>query len=244
MSTASIKNKIASSIFGAHRPFFLAQENIHSCLLTYQKKEIKLNDFELSQISLPNNYKEMSNKRLCEFLAGRISAKCAINQLDHNMSHHVGYLPDRSPNWPNGTLGSITHTDSVVASCVANTKHYRNIGIDIEEILSHEQCSEIRTYVLTNMEAEYDLHNINMTLEAYTTLLFSAKESIYKALYKDVGRFFDFETVQLIDLQTDRLHFRLMGNLSNLWRAGTKITVNYAFIDSNVYTAVFIKNGQ
>src|SRR5438309_9961231 len=42
----------------------------------------------------------------------------------------VGMAADRSPVWPRGYVGSITHTDDVVGVVVARLAYVRSIGVD------------------------------------------------------------------------------------------------------------------
>jgi len=71
-------------------------------------------------------------QRLREFRAGRIYARRALRALG---------VPDgpilpgklRSPIWPSGSTGSISHCRNLCAAVVGLTKDIASIGIDIED---------------------------------------------------------------------------------------------------------------
>lgn len=91
--------------------------------------------------------------RLREFASGRAYAKQALAMLGmHNVELPLG--PSRSPIWPSGVTGSITHTridgyESCVAAAVAYTNSIAAIGIDLEY---EPIVPDIWHYVLTERE--------------------------------------------------------------------------------------------
>jgi enterobactin synthetase component D len=80
-------------------------------------------------------------------------------------------------------------------------------------------------------------------LEALT-LVFSAKESVFKCLYPRVGRFFDFHDVRLGEVRSDLGTFtvRLVKSLSGELRAGTVLAGRFAIECGRVHTAVFLRS--
>jgi enterobactin synthetase component D len=72
------------------------------------------------------------------------------------------------------------------------------------------------------------------------TLLFSAKEALYKALYPSVRKVFDFSAAHAIDLQHGALKLRLSHAWGAGWPRGTNIQVQYAFQEGYVFTAICI----
>lgn len=200
-------------------------------------------DFGKYGIALPHNFQEMGTKRRREYLAGRLCARKALEfagrfDLPPPSSH-----ADRSPNWPDGIIGSISHTDHIAAASIASSCHYRSLGIDIEPIMGRETCNMISEDVLVAGEDYINrpksLHPIRE--EEYTTLIFSAKESIYKSLYRDVGKFFGFEAVRLEKVQSNKLTFSVRNSLCDKWFKGTLIDVYYQITQGNVYTLSVIE---
>ena len=96
------------------------------------------NDFQRSAIEPPPSIQRSVAKRQAEFLAGRICARAALQQLQGS-----GVVPpigeDRAPVWPAHICGSITHSTGRAAAIVANKQHWRGLGMDLENLLNpHE----------------------------------------------------------------------------------------------------------
>jgi 4'-phosphopantetheinyl transferase EntD len=94
------------------------------------------------------------------------------------------------PLWPAGVVGSITHTTGYFAAAVAQADKIRSIGIDAEVhgelpegVLSHIGFGPERTW----------LAGQDHTDVWWDRLLFSAKESVYKAWFPLTGRWLGFE---------------------------------------------------
>src|SRR5262249_55965439 len=72
--------------------------------------------------------------RTMEFRAGRHCARIALSRL--NVQGPVLRAPDRSPIWPEGTVGSIAHTRraerSFCGAAVARVGLVRALGLDVE----------------------------------------------------------------------------------------------------------------
>ncbi|HYZ21626.1 MAG TPA: 4'-phosphopantetheinyl transferase superfamily protein [Rhodopila sp.] len=140
-------------------------------------------------------------RRRSEYVAGR---RCAVRALE--LSHlqaplHVGTVgrrADRSPIWPAGRVGSITHTGSYAAAAVSGCDRVRSVGIDSEILLGREHAADLGSFMGSDEE-------IRRAATAFgcrrlgITVLFSAKESLFKCLFPVVAVLFDFPDVQLID---------------------------------------------
>ena len=77
----------------------------------------------------------VTSERMLELRTGRQYAKQALSSLGIN-GVELPVLPDRSPAWPSGTTGSITHVrgrhGSHCAVAVGLAAKFSSIGIDIE----------------------------------------------------------------------------------------------------------------
>src|SRR2546422_1577160 len=94
----------------------------------------------------------------------------------------VAVAADRSPLWPQGYVGSITHTDDLLGVAVARRKDFRSIGIDAEAIIPPETTVEIDELCMGERErALRDSAGIDR--QTFSSLCFSAKESFFKCLY-------------------------------------------------------------
>ncbi|SBS34833.1 4'-phosphopantetheinyl transferase Npt [Marinomonas spartinae] len=200
--------------------------------------------FELGVRFPPSLEKAVASRR-AEFLAGRYLAKQML-QKDGNddlKDFEVIVGPDRCPVWPNGVLGSITHSQNIAACVMAQlpcADYY--LGIDAEKILTLETCQEIESSIVTSDEMMY-MKEVGFSDEVALTLIFSAKESVFKALYSFIGQYFGFEEANLVKVDREKqiLYFSLSPFLSN--KSGIKKILNCQFSIQGemVMTLVFDK---
>ena len=140
-------------------------------------------------------------KRRREFTTGRDCARTALAALG------VPPVPilrgERgAPQWPAGYAGSITHCAGYRAAAVASTREVLTIGLDAEpnEILPDGVLDRIS---LPGERARLRDLAAAAPGTCWDRLLFSAKESVYKAWFPLTGRWLGFEdadiTVNLAD---------------------------------------------
>ncbi|WP_208855640.1 4'-phosphopantetheinyl transferase family protein [Rhodopseudomonas palustris] len=70
--------------------------------------------------------------RVREFTAGRNCARAALRIMGHPATP-IPARPDRLSSWPAGVCGSISHDADYCAVAVAQARHLRSIGIDVEQ---------------------------------------------------------------------------------------------------------------
>ena len=144
-------------------------------------------------------------KRQAEFLAGRRCAIAALHEQGRSVSE-VAIGPDYAPVWPCGFLGSITHSDGIAAAVVTGDTALRGVGIDIEKIPGASTLEALRDLVIVEKERRtLDALASSMGTAAAFTVVFSAKESFYKATAKTVGRVFDFSAVCVLGMSESGL---------------------------------------
>jgi enterobactin synthetase component D len=144
-------------------------------------------------------------KRRAEFLAGRYVARIALECLNiQSFALCVG--KNRQPMWPQGIVGSISHTNTHAVSVVSPSLCY--LGVDIELLLTSEQAREISDSV-ARAEEYKRICDRGMSFQFAVSLLFSAKESLFKAIFPRVGRYLDFCSSKLIDIDTEKKVLRL-----------------------------------
>jgi 4'-phosphopantetheinyl transferase EntD len=117
--------------------------------------------------------------------------------------------PDRAPRWPDGVVGSLTHTGDApggyAAAAVALSRDMRAVGIDAEK--SQPLPLRLWRLVLTSAE-QMRLRNADPDHEGvHAKIVFSAKECFYKAQFPSTGRRLGFHDVE-IDLDLDREQFQ------------------------------------
>jgi 4'-phosphopantetheinyl transferase EntD len=148
-------------------------------------------------------------KRRAEFTTGRACARRALGQL--------GFPPGPilagergEPLWPAGAIGSITHCDGYRAAAAAPAGEVMALGIDAEpnlplpdgllgDIARPEERPGLAELARSNPSVHWD------------RLLFSAKESVYKAWFPLAGRWLGFEDATLtIDRRGEAFSARLL----------------------------------
>lgn len=147
---------------------------------------------------LPDQLHKAVLKRQVEFLAGRSCARQALAVLTGCTQVLIPQQSDRSPGWPAGVVGAITHTVGYAAALVAPGTMYDGVGIDCERFLSPDQLP-LQRHICTPNELDnlYALHQTWSPADLLT-LVFSAKESLYKCLYPQVQTYFGFEAARVI----------------------------------------------
>jgi 4'-phosphopantetheinyl transferase EntD len=194
--------------------------------------------FAAAGIVCPPQIVASALKRQAEFFYGRLCARAALRRM--GVAADALQLPigcRREPLWPAGVIGSITHTPAVAAAiALPATGKWRGVGIDIEAILSADAAAAARSVVVSSAETHY-LTPFEAGLGAHVplTLVFSAKESFFKAVHGVVGRYFNFDAVQLIriDLASQTLILQLRETLCAQWRAGMRCAVAFRFLDDS-----------
>ena len=124
--------------------------------------------------------------RQCEFVTGRRCARRALDLLGVDAS---GLLPDADgiPQWPEDTVGSISHCRGVAMAMVAKSVDCRLLGLDLEK--TNRLSAGAIKQVLRPIE---EIFTGGDQLKA--SILFSLKEAFYKAQFPKwhaVGNFSD-----------------------------------------------------
>ncbi len=140
----------------------------------------------------------MGEKRLREFVAGRSCARLALATLGiTGVGIPVG--PDRAPVWPAGVVGSIAHTGHLAVAAVAPGTLVSALGIDAEPAIALER--DLWSRVCRPEELAWAATQSDPAQAA--TLLFSAKESMFKCLWPRTRIFLEFGDLLVIpDTQT------------------------------------------
>ena len=178
-------------------------------------------------------------KRQCEYLAGRFCANESLKQLEHKLAteivnKEVATGKNREPLWPQGVLGAISHSSRFAMAIVAQDKGaYLGVGIDIEEEMTEHLARDVSGQIMSEKEKRLNKRPDGFDNKSFVTLVFSAKESIFKALYPSVGEYFGFEACELIELDPVKqsLCFRLIQDLSTYWQAESILNVSYLSMD-------------
>jgi len=192
--------------------------------------------FQQVGIECPGQIAGASRKRQAEFFFGRLSAKAALHQLDQP-HFQIGIGPLREPVWPPQIVGSITHTDSIAAALAVKSVDFRGIGIDIETVIDLRAADAVRATVTTAAELQY-LSKFETGIEPLVllTLVFSAKESFFKATCHAIQRYLDFDAIELtkLDPEAQVMDFRVRYALGPGWFAGACTRVYFQRISPSL----------
>jgi 4'-phosphopantetheinyl transferase EntD len=131
-----------------------------------------------------------------QFTAGRVLAREAWQRLGVPAQPLLND-EQRVPRWPAGIVGTITHTHGWCAAAVAKNTLFCALGADVEAATPLERGLWERICRPTERRL---LESSGERGGVLGKALFSAKESIYKALYPSVRVFLDFQSMQ-IDLE-------------------------------------------
>lgn len=130
-----------------------------------------------------------------EFVTARRCAREALAKLGHAPAP-IRSGPMREPQWPAGLVGSITHTRGFRAAAAAPRSVLSSIGIDTEPNCPLPDGIEESVTVRGEPEMLAALARA-VPVTHWGRLLFSAKESVYKAWYPLTGRWLGFEDARL-----------------------------------------------
>jgi enterobactin synthetase component D / holo-[acyl-carrier protein] synthase len=140
------------------------------------------------------------DKRRREFITARACAREALAQLGHPRQA-IPAGPKGEPVWPAGVVGSITHCDGYRACAVGRKEEWVTIGVDAEPNLPLPDGLLGDIALPDERELIRDLSR-RVPGTHWDRLLFSVKESIYKAWFPLAERWLGFEdAVVSIDLE-------------------------------------------
>ncbi len=148
----------------------------------------------------------------------------------------------REPLWPPGVTGSITHAAGFAAAAVARVPDYLGLGIDIEQVMERDVRQSIEHSIITPSEAAcLDLQDGDFSRESLLTLIFSAKESFFKATFPAVGRYFGFEAIEFsgINVQEQTLSFDVIETLSPALHLGHRVVLRFGYLDPTTVMTSF-----
>ena len=135
-------------------------------------------------------------QRTWSFVAGRLCAHAALRALG---------IPGKSllrgshgqPQWPEGLVGSISHTENYAIAAVARggSSQCISVGIDAEPI--RILTDEVAEIIMTPAELRRVEGFPSPRRPLVQTIMFCAKEALYKAQFALTGRWLDFESIEL-----------------------------------------------
>jgi 4'-phosphopantetheinyl transferase EntD len=173
-------------------------------------------------------------KRRREFALGRACARAALAHLDDRPPPAIPVGERRAPVWPDGVVGSITHSDGLCAAAVARASDFAAVGIDAEAV--RELPASVRDLVI----AADELHGLPSGTR-WDVVAFSAKESVFKAWFPLTRSWLDFHDVALaIDARAGRFVASVAATVRHD-DAPPRFTGRFAVVSELVLTAVCVR---
>lgn len=148
---------------------------------------------EYANLESPLLHPQAVPARRRAFRLGRAAAHAALAAIGRDEAPILAGV-DRQPLWPPGIVGSISHTSELGVALVAPADHTDGVGLDVE---SRRYAPELGTQVPRPEERRWLDKERATDQDDLLLALFSAKESLFKAFYPRVGRFFGFEAASL-----------------------------------------------
>jgi 4'-phosphopantetheinyl transferase EntD len=149
------------------------------------------------------------DKRRREFTTARHCARTALARLGLPPAAIVPG-PRGAPRWPDGVVGSMTHCAGYRAAALGHARELTTIGLDAEP---HEKLPDGVLDAISLPDERERLSRLAAEAPVihWDRLLFSAKESVYKAWFPLTGRWLGFEEANLaIDAGTATFAARLL----------------------------------
>ena len=161
---------------------------------TYEIRDAALDDSYLWPEE-ENILRDVSPKRRWDFVTGRKCARLAMETLDINAAPVLAG-DKNEPIWPDGVVGSITHTRAYAAAAVAPVSKIFSLGLDAEP------DQPLPKKVLTRISNTEELNWVESTrgneILHPGKLLFSAKEATYKAWNSATKEWLGFRDAHII----------------------------------------------
>jgi enterobactin synthetase component D len=194
------------------------------------------------EVPLPDIVRIAAPKRRADFIAGRLAARAAIKELTGQMTL-VGQAEGR-PVWPDGTTGSISHSGGCAIAVASSTTDYRALGVDVETQLTEAQAETLAPQILTVGEKDRlrgSVYALN-SFAKITTIVFSLKECLFKALNPQTDVLFYHEDAEVLALSPNGLAtIRLLKSIGHQWPQGTVFNGHFVVRDDQVFALVTMK---
>jgi enterobactin synthetase component D len=189
-------------------------------------------------LRLPDRLGRAAAKRRNEYLAGRCAARQSIRALTGK-----SLIPDtdhdRAPIWPSGLVGSISHGGGHAVALVGKQIDYLGLGVDIEPPLDTRRAMKLAPQILTDSELRSDVS------PEHVSRAFSAKESLFKALYPLTRVWFGFQDAVLVACDEDgQGTLRLCRDLGSDWPRGRCLPFRHVRFRGAILTRVDIPGPQ
>lgn len=179
-------------------------------------------------------------ERKNEYLCGRILAQAVLK-------HHFGLdqpltsMHEHLPVWPTHVLGSISHSQNKLIVALSDKASY--LGIDIEHWVTSKFAQESAHLILTPSELELWKIKASECIDfaQFVSLIFSVKESLYKAVYPLAKQYIDFLEASVVDVdfENQTLTLAFTSEIRNRYQLLEHYQGGWAVEQDHIMTWVF-----
>ena len=149
-----------------------------------------------------NYFSQLSSvSRKEHYRSGRICAREVLSKLGTLGQPVLRDPQTREPLWPEGISGAITHSGNWAAVAAGKTSDVSGIGIDLED-LERRVDHKISRHVCIPEEQKWLQECGEDFLEKNLKIIFSAKESIFKAFFPYTRTYLHFHDARILMEQT------------------------------------------
>ena len=168
-------------------------DHISFCLLPiHSTSNQKLHPAEENYFSQLNSVSRKEHYR-----SGRICAGEVLSKLGTLGQPVLRDPQTREPLWPEGISGAITHSGKWAAAAAGKTSDVSGIGIDLED-LERRVDHKISRHVCLPEEQKWLQECGEDFLEQNLKIIFSAKESIFKAFFPYTRTYLHFHDARIL----------------------------------------------
>lgn len=195
--------------------------------------------FATHQVGLPQDVAAAVPKRQREYFYGRVCARAAVRRLREGFDGAIPAGADRRPVFPAGLEGSISHSDELAVAVCRSAERGR-LGVDVERIMAKAVASELEHAIAHPAELELAgwgalPHRLRLTL------IFSAKEALFKAIWPDVRRHAELLASAVVDVAPGWLCLEVRQDFPGGWTAGRRVAARWGRCGPEVLTLVSLE---
>jgi 4'-phosphopantetheinyl transferase EntD len=178
-------------------------------------------------------------RRRLYFSMGRAAARDALAELG-TIGEAIERGPSGEPLWPAGIVGAISHAGDLAIAIVGPQIHYAGLGIDIEQLTRGLTARAARLVCTPAEMAWVDPESGTTRL----TMLFSAKEAVFKALFPIEGVWLGFRDAELTwDPQRCAFAARLLKTAGSAHPHGALLEVHCSVVGPDVLSTTYALAG-
>lgn len=156
---------------------------------------------------LPGLSTSVQKIRLSNFEDGRTAATQALKQSGFDGEPIIGRSPKGVPLFPDGYIGSISHTRDWAIAITARASDYTAVGVDIEAADRH-----FKTDIAKRVSDDVERAQFSDFGGQDALVISSLKEAIYKALFPKAQRWIGFHEVSLRRIDANTTEVKLLAD--------------------------------